>query len=66
MPKFPEARVFVTPPPNRTDLTAEPPAPGRHRGGVVGVPCWVSLMARDLGAALDFYGAVFGWSFRSG
>ncbi|WP_328314962.1 VOC family protein [Streptomyces sp. NBC_00442] len=23
-------------------------------------------MARDLGAALDFYGAVFGWSFRSG
>ncbi|MEU9101461.1 VOC family protein, partial [Streptomyces sp. NPDC048361] len=23
-------------------------------------------MARDLGAALDFYGAVFGWTFRSG
>ncbi|MET9366191.1 VOC family protein, partial [Streptomyces sp. NPDC006632] len=50
----------MTPP--STDSTA------RLRSGeaVFGVPCWVSLMARDLGAALDFYGAVFGWSFRSG
>ncbi|MEU3505265.1 VOC family protein [Streptomyces hundungensis] len=31
-----------------------------------GAPCWVSLMARDLGAALDFYGAVMGWTFRPG
>ncbi|MFG3281419.1 VOC family protein [Streptomyces sp. NPDC048111] len=30
---------------------------------VFGAPCWVSLMARDLGAATDFYGAVMGWTF---
>lgn len=29
-----------------------------------GAPCWVSLMARDLGAAQEFYGAVLGWTFR--
>jgi uncharacterized protein len=32
---------------------------------VSGAPCWVSLMARDLGAAQDFYGRVLGWSFRT-
>lgn len=31
---------------------------------VFGAPCWVSLMARDLGAAQRFYGAVAGWRFR--
>ncbi|WP_051837461.1 VOC family protein [Streptomyces sp. NRRL F-2580] len=31
---------------------------------VFGAPCWVSLATHDLGAAQDFYGAVFGWSFR--
>ncbi|MFE9552422.1 VOC family protein [Streptomyces sp. NPDC006692] len=31
-----------------------------------GAPCWVSLMVRDLDAALDFYGAVMGWTFRTG
>lgn len=31
---------------------------------VFGAPCWVSLMARDLGAAQRFYGAVVGWRFR--
>ncbi|MEU9234021.1 VOC family protein [Streptomyces subrutilus] len=31
---------------------------------VVGAPCWLSLMARDLPAAQDFYGAVLGWTFR--
>lgn len=31
---------------------------------VVGAPCWLSLMARDLRAAQDFYGAVLGWTFR--
>ncbi|MFF3322592.1 VOC family protein [Streptomyces sp. NPDC002889] len=31
---------------------------------VFGAPCWVSLMARDLTAAQDFYGAVLGWRFR--
>ncbi|MEU9014560.1 VOC family protein [Streptomyces sp. NPDC048479] len=31
-----------------------------------GAPCWVSLMARDLEAAQDFYGAVLGWRFRKG
>ncbi|MFF7202618.1 MULTISPECIES: VOC family protein [unclassified Streptomyces] len=29
-----------------------------------GAPCWVSLMARDLRASQDFYGAVLGWKFR--
>ncbi|MGW8727707.1 VOC family protein [Streptomyces sp. NPDC055808] len=33
---------------------------------VCGAPCWVSLMARDLSAALDFYGTVMGWTFRAG
>ncbi|MCQ6553441.1 VOC family protein [Streptomyces sp. C10-9-1] len=33
---------------------------------VYGAPCWVSLMARDLGAAQDFYGTVLGWEFRKG
>ncbi|MFI5617005.1 VOC family protein [Streptomyces sp. NPDC051567] len=31
---------------------------------VFGAPCWVSLTARDLGAAQRFYGAVTGWTFR--
>ncbi|MFF4695437.1 VOC family protein [Streptomyces chattanoogensis] len=31
---------------------------------VRGAPCWVSLMARDLGAAQAFYSAVLGWTFR--
>lgn len=31
---------------------------------VFGAPCWVSLMARDLGMAQRFYGAVAGWTFR--
>ncbi|MFF0066330.1 VOC family protein [Streptomyces sp. NPDC005279] len=33
---------------------------------VFGAPCWVSLMARDLQGAQDFYGAVMGWVFRKG
>ncbi|GAA1329537.1 VOC family protein [Streptomyces sanglieri] len=31
---------------------------------VVGAPCWVSLMARDLRAAQSFYSDVMGWVFR--
>ncbi|MEU9418116.1 VOC family protein [Streptomyces sp. NPDC051000] len=31
---------------------------------VTGAPCWLSLMARDLHAAQEFYGAVLGWTFR--
>ncbi|MFI1224968.1 MULTISPECIES: VOC family protein [unclassified Streptomyces] len=33
---------------------------------VHGIPCWVSLMTRDLRATEDFYGTVLGWTFRSG
>ncbi|MFJ6567810.1 VOC family protein [Streptomyces sp. NPDC091292] len=33
---------------------------------VFGAPCWVSLMARDLEAAQEFYGAVLGWKFHKG
>ncbi|QDY75362.1 VOC family protein [Streptomyces qinzhouensis] len=31
-----------------------------------GAPCWVSLMARDLGASQAFYGTVLGWEFHRG
>ncbi|MFJ6749247.1 MULTISPECIES: VOC family protein [unclassified Streptomyces] len=31
---------------------------------VRGAPCWVSLLARDLKTAQDFYGEVLGWTFR--
>lgn len=31
---------------------------------VFGAPCWVTLMARDLDSAHQFYGAVLGWKFR--
>ncbi|MCF3121772.1 VOC family protein [Streptomyces arenae] len=31
-----------------------------------GTPCWVSLMAHDLSATQEFYGALFGWEFRPG
>lgn len=37
----------------------------RTTADVVGAPCWLSLMARDLPAAQDFYGAVLGWRFRA-
>jgi predicted enzyme related to lactoylglutathione lyase len=30
-----------------------------------GVPCWVDLMARDVDAALGFYGGLFGWTFEN-
>ncbi|ARF53996.1 VOC family protein [Streptomyces gilvosporeus] len=29
-----------------------------------GAPCWVSLLARDLKTAQEFYSAVLGWTFR--
>lgn len=31
-----------------------------------GTPCWVSLLVHDLAAAQEFYGGLFGWSFRPG
>jgi predicted enzyme related to lactoylglutathione lyase len=33
---------------------------------VSGAPCWVSLMARDLATAQDFYGPLLGWEFEAG
>ncbi|MFD0277919.1 VOC family protein [Kitasatospora sp. NPDC127111] len=33
---------------------------------VAAVPCWVSLMARDLDAAKAFYGPLLGWDFEPG
>ncbi|KPH99290.1 Glyoxalase-like domain containing protein [Actinobacteria bacterium OK074] len=60
---------------DRTPGTAPDTAPDttlRSRREVVstrsvfGAPCWVSLTTRDLGAAEDFYRAVFGWRFRPG
>ncbi|MFE9369437.1 VOC family protein [Streptomyces sp. NPDC006711] len=54
-------------------MTAPPSNPGISAKRAIassevalGAPCWVSLMARDLSAALDFYGTVLGWRFRSG
>lgn len=29
-----------------------------------GEPCWADLQTRDVGAAKDFYGALFGWTFQ--
>ncbi|MFE7134981.1 VOC family protein [Streptomyces sp. NPDC057638] len=44
-----------------------PAAPGlTATADVYGAPCWVSLMARDLTASQEFYGAVLGWEFRRG
>ncbi|WP_327227994.1 VOC family protein [Streptomyces platensis] len=40
-------------------MSAHGPVPA-----VRGAPCWVSLMARDLEAAQEFYAAVLGWRFR--
>ncbi|WP_405609807.1 VOC family protein [Streptomyces sp. NBC_01511] len=34
--------------------------------GVAGAPCWVSLLARELPGAQDFYGKVLGWTYRPG
>ncbi|HET6855952.1 MAG TPA: VOC family protein [Streptomyces sp.] len=31
---------------------------------IFGAPCWITLMARDLGASQSFYGAVLGWQFQ--
>ncbi|GAA3043177.1 VOC family protein [Kitasatospora albolonga] len=33
---------------------------------VPAAPCWVSLMARDLTVAQEFYGPLLGWSFEDG
>lgn len=44
----------------------EPPPGMASSAEVIGAPCWVSLMARDLKASQDFYGAVLGWSFHQG
>lgn len=51
-----------------TENTARPAgAPGTTSGDrMIGAPCWVSLMARDLDASHAFYGAVLGWEFRVG
>ncbi|MGP9022511.1 VOC family protein [Streptomyces sp. BR1] len=46
--------------------TTVPDSKASSSAAVFGAPCWVSLMARDLTPALDFYGAVFGWTFRTG
>ncbi|MFI9205179.1 VOC family protein [Streptomyces sp. NPDC053048] len=32
----------------------------------LGQPCWVSLLTADLSTAQHFYGAVLGWTFRTG
>ncbi|MDQ2791473.1 MAG: VOC family protein [Pseudonocardiales bacterium] len=39
--------------------------PNRSQPWPAGTPCWVDLSvpSADLGAAKEFYGAVFGWSF---
>jgi predicted enzyme related to lactoylglutathione lyase len=44
----------------------ELPARPTTTDAVVGAPCWVGLLTRDLKASQDFYGAVLGWDFRAG
>lgn len=38
---------------------------GRHRH-TPGMPCWASVMVRDLAGAQAFYRALFGWEFAAG
>ena len=33
-------------------------------GYIPGVPCWVDTSQPDPGAALAFYGGLFGWEFE--
>ncbi|MEU9981785.1 VOC family protein [Streptomyces sp. NPDC050856] len=47
-----------------TEPTATTASERTSSSTVFGAPCWVSLMARDLRAAQDFYGNVLGWTFR--
>jgi predicted enzyme related to lactoylglutathione lyase len=30
-----------------------------------GVPCWVTVLAADVPAAMDFYGELFGWAYET-
>jgi predicted enzyme related to lactoylglutathione lyase len=39
------------------------PAWSRRESYPAGVPCWVETLQPDVLAALDFYGALFGWEF---
>ncbi|MFD4247046.1 VOC family protein [Streptomyces sp. NPDC058525] len=41
-----------------------PTAGTTSSGDIVGAPCWISLMVRDLPAAQAFYGQVLGWRYR--
>jgi predicted enzyme related to lactoylglutathione lyase len=44
--------------------------PARHKGAEVvneaGAFSWAELMTRDIGRAVDFYSAVFGWTEKNG
>ncbi|GHF68663.1 hypothetical protein GCM10010218_57630 [Streptomyces mashuensis] len=42
------------------------PAAAATDHAVRGTPCWVTLLTGDLASAQEFYGDVFGWTFRSG
>ncbi|MGW1892674.1 VOC family protein [Streptomyces sp. NPDC002004] len=48
------------------DTTAAGTGSALTSDAVFGAPCWVSLVARDLPAAQDFYGGVLGWKFHDG
>ncbi|MEV6793449.1 VOC family protein [Streptomyces sp. NPDC051320] len=45
-------------------MTVHAAAGVKSSGEVFGAPCWVSLTARDLDRARDFYRAVLGWEYR--
>ncbi|MET0145254.1 MAG: VOC family protein [Ilumatobacteraceae bacterium] len=40
------------------------PTPTPRHEYPAGVPCWIDLEPADVGAAIDFYGAVLGWTFE--
>jgi predicted enzyme related to lactoylglutathione lyase len=40
--------------------------PTRDTPWPAGTPCWVDYGAKDLDAARDFYGSLFGWSYTGG
>src|SRR5918995_6369737 len=49
--------------PSLQRLEGRAPMPERD-GYIPGVPCWVDASEPDPEAAVDFYGALFGWEFQ--
>ena len=40
--------------------------PTRDTPWPAGTPCWLDYGAKDVDAAKEFYGSLFGWSYTGG